>query len=208
MKTKRKKNSPPCLLVLVPHRDTRLKAQKLSAELFASGYSGAWAFPWVSPLAVLSRPLSAEELKRAASAIREENQDNGGKITSGGYARAAFPLESKDIAVFGPALNLRVEDSAFSAIGSAVHFRFSPFVLGAAIVYGGETQAAHENALPAIPDISFRAAALANMIYRPLRQGEKSAGGEYSFSWRIGALCWLPPVRKKHTDKKLNGTIF
>ena len=36
----------------------------------------------------------------------------------------------------------------------------------------------------------FRAAAVANMEYRPI------AAGGYSYAWRIGELHWLPKVNR------------
>jgi hypothetical protein len=47
-------------------------------------------------------------------------------------------------------------------------------------------------AIPDVPEISFRAAALANLTITPLETGEPG----YSFTWEIGPLFWLPKHRK------------
>jgi hypothetical protein len=175
------------LLVLIPHRDSRLLLRGWSAALFSAGFSGAWSFPWAAPLAALSRPLSEAELKHCALVLREETLAGGkdGKIKTGPAAGIAFP--GGDAAVFGPVLELAVPDRALSAAAAKIAARFSPLVLGAALVRSGETPA-----LPVPPpDVSFRAAALANMICRPL------SADCYSLEWKIGKPCWLPPVKKR-----------
>jgi hypothetical protein len=185
------------LLVLVPHRDARRPLRVFSNALFAAGFPGAWSFPWIAPLAILSRPFNEEELKLCAHALREQSLAGGrdGKIKSGPIALSAFPNGGliEATAIFGPALDLAVPDSIFPAqtAGKILH-RFSPFVLGAALVWPPE-------ASPYLaPAFSFRAAALANMSYRPFFAGDgdpPDAG--YSFEWKIGKLSWLPSVREK-----------
>ena len=195
------------LLVLVPHRDTRLLLRKWSGALFAAGLAGGWSFPWAAPLACLSSPLSAGELKHCAQVLREQSLagGNGGKITTGPAALAAFPAGSPcGGAVFGPVLELAVPGEAFAAnaAGKITH-RFSPPVLGAALVCGsaGETRA-----VPPPPALSFRAAALAQMICRPLFTGNGADGvlpdWGCSLEWKIGKLYWLPPVKR---DKRRRG---
>jgi hypothetical protein len=182
---------------MVPHCDTRGALRDWSERLFASGCLGAWSFPWAAPLALLSAPLSGEELKLSAAALREETLARGGDGTfrAGGTAGADFPatraggLSQRSIfgLRFDPALDPGV--SLFS--GSAAEkilFRFSPLLLGCGILREGE-------ALPPIPppSLSFRAAALANMSFRPLSGGCAA----YSFTWSIGKLRWLPRPRKQ-----------
>ena len=177
-------------LVIVPHRDARLPLRSWSGSLFAAGLNGAWSFPWAAPLAVLSHPFSAEELKHCARALRELTFSEGrdGKIKTGPVSRAAFP--GGNTAVFGPVLDIAVPDSIFpvGAAGKILH-RFSPPVLAAALVRPPETAVT----TPAVPALSFRAEALANMVYRPLFAGDSVlSNGGYSFEWKIGKLCWLP----------------
>jgi hypothetical protein len=183
----------PCLLVLVPHRDSRQLLKKYSGSLFAAGFWGAWSFPWVAPLAVLSSPLSHAELKQVAAIFREQSLalNPGGKMQSLPPAQSPFPddfplgdsCNAKKPAVFGPALDFAVPELAVSLVGSKARHWFSPLALGAALV-------SEASAPPAPPALSFRACALANMDLRPL------AADGYSYSWKIGKLCWLPPLRK------------
>lgn len=188
------------LLILIPHRDARLPLRSYSASLFAAGFCGAWSFPWAAPLAILSRPFSAVELKHCAHALRKQSLAGGGdgKIKTGPDARAAFPESVlANATVFGPALDIALPDAAFTPEAAAkIMYRFSPLVLGAALTRSSETAA------PEAPAISFRAAALANMVYRPLSAAADGALGDspeggYSFEWKIAELRWLPPVRKK-----------
>jgi hypothetical protein len=184
------------LLVLIPHRDSRLLLRAWSSALFGAGCEGAWSFPWAAPLAALARFFTGEELRRCARALREQTVSRGGdgKIKTGPACRAAFPAHSLadgegGAAVFGPVLDLEIPDCAFTPNAAAkIIYRFSPTVLGAALTGPFQKGAAR----PEIQAFSFRAAALANMLYRPL----PSSGGD-SFEWRIGKLCWLPPLSGK-----------
>ncbi|MDR0585599.1 MAG: hypothetical protein LBG57_14790 [Treponema sp.] len=188
------------LLILIPHRDARLPLRFYSASLFAAGFCGAWSFPWAAPLAILSRSFSAAELKHCAHALREQSIAGGGdgKIKTGPAARAVFPESVlANAAVFGPALDIALPDAAFTLEAAAkITYRFSPLVLGVALTRSSETAA------PEAPALSFRAAALANMVYRPL---SATAGAldspppedAYSFEWKIGESRWLPPFGKK-----------
>jgi hypothetical protein len=203
------------LLVLIPHRDARLPLRSYSGALFSAGFYGAWSFPWVAPLALLSRPFTAGELKHCACALRGQSLAGGrdGKIKTGPAARAVFPLsctgkERGEAAVLGPTLDIVLPDAAFTAEAAVkIRYRFSPLVLGAALTWSSGS------APPETPVLSFRAAALANMIYRPLPDAEagvssddslRDAGpqdaafeGAYSFEWKIGKSIWLPSIRKK-----------
>ena len=186
------------LLVLVPHRDTRLLLRGWSASLFKTGFCGAYSFPWAAPLAILSGPLNTEELKHCARVLREASMGvNGGKISAGEVTSAAFPADSfSDIfgengVLFGPCLNLELPPGAFSASAAKkIAGFFSPLVIGACLgqpaVCGG--------ALPPPPQISFRAAALANMSYRSLHMKKDCPPACDSHEWKIGKLCWLPKV--------------
>jgi hypothetical protein len=73
------------LAALVPHRDSRRTFLKRSAELFASGWWGAWSFPHVAPLALLRSPLGEEELKALARNLRRRSLEGGrgGRIPEG-----------------------------------------------------------------------------------------------------------------------------
>jgi len=170
------------LLALVPHRDVRILLRAWSASLFSAGLQGAWSFPWVMPIAALKRPLSGVELKSRALMLRRTIDLSGGKCTTGPSTIAAL----SDNSIFGPAVNIELSDSFFT-FEDAVIRRISPFVIGSALC-----QAA---ALPDVdcpaPYLSFRAAALANMSFRPLPSHD-GAPNDFSFEWEIGKLHWLP----------------
>jgi len=176
------------LLALVPHRDVRISLRPWSASLFSAGLQGAWSFPWVMPVAALNRPLSTAELKSRALMLRRSIDLSGGKCTTGPLAVAAL---SDNVSVFGPAVNIGLSDSFFVFEDNAIDRRISPFVIGAALCHADAApEAAPDGNCPA-PYFSFRAAALANMCFRPLPSPD-SAYNDFSFEWEIGKLHWLP----------------
>ena len=168
------------LLALVPHRDVRIPLRAWSASLFSSGLCGAWSFPWVMPIAALKRPLSGAELKSRALMLRQTIELSGGKFTTGPSAIAAL----SDNFVFGPSVNMGLSDGFFDFEDALIR-RISPLVIGAALCRDGS--------LPDVnpPCLSFRAAALANMRFRPLPSHD-GALDDFSFEWEIGKLHWLP----------------
>jgi hypothetical protein len=168
------------LLAFIPHRDVRISLRVWSASLFSGGMSGAWSFPWVMPIAALNRPLSDSELKSRAHMLRREIDLVGGKFTTDQLTVAAI---SDNVSVFGPTVNIGLSDSFFAFDDNAIDKRISPLVIGAAL---------HQADAPPLvnpPQISFRAAALANMSFRPLPSDENN---NFSFEWEIGKLYWLP----------------
>jgi hypothetical protein len=171
------------LLALIPHRDVRLPLRTWSASLFAAGLEGAWSFPWVIPLAQLDRPLTGEELKPLTHAFREEINKTGGKLT------AVAPVQSvlfDEVSVYGPSLPLNLSATFYETISVTIIRRFSPLVLGAALLNGPLPKA-----LPAPPQISFRATALANMNCRFSPLGDDGKDGHLA-EWKMGKLQWLP----------------
>jgi hypothetical protein len=204
------------LLALIPHRDIRKQLRAWSGELFAAGMAGAWSFPWAAPLACLSRPLTAAELRDAAFALREMRRGGeDGKFWAGEPAVSPLPAflfprgpggssgeTGGSPAVYGPRLNpAGFEQALGGGARSKARYWFSPPVLGAAVVATVVDAASLETGtppdvphlLPSPPLISFRAAALANMVFTPLDGGERA----YSFEWKIGELRWLPSPEKK-----------
>jgi hypothetical protein len=168
--------------------------------------AGAWSFPWAAPLACLSRFLTAGELRDAARALRELAGGGDGTLRGREPAVSPFPAffvpphNDGPPAVYGPRLDPGGFEGILSggAAAKVIHW-FSPPVLGAALVSaaGPETGAAPDapssSPLPEPPALSFRAAALANMIFTPLDAGDRA----YSFEWKIGPLRWLPSATKK-----------
>jgi hypothetical protein len=176
------------LLVMVPHRDARLPFRKWSGSLFAAGLEGAWSFPWVVPLAQLDRSLTGEELKALAHTLRQEINKVGSKLTALAPVRGIL---SDEVSIYGPSLPLNLSDNFYETISSAVTRRFSPLVLGAALLHGPLPEA-----LPTPPQISFRAAALANMNCHFSPLGEGGDGGHLA-EWKTGKLYWLPRPRNE-----------
>jgi len=196
------------LLVLVPHRDARLPLRAWSDSLFAAGLLSGWSFPGVVPLALLKRPLSAGELRSLAHVLRknltlrregtkgeediEENMKEVEGKTRDFHITALCSLctpylceiKSEKTPVWGPTLDIELSDDFFLPVAEAVEYSIAPLVLGAALV-----QDAVPDKLPAPPQVSFRAAALANMecCFRPCGENDDPV-----FEWGIGPLQWLP----------------
>ncbi|MDR3147461.1 MAG: hypothetical protein LBU00_03670 [Treponema sp.] len=189
-KTRRSGARGLCLAVLVPHRDSRRLFRERSAELFISGLRGAWSFPQVAPLARLRAPLTGAELKDLARRLRELTLAGGrdGTLRPGAETvlqvpglRAALTL-ARPWALYGPQLDLRLGPADFSATGKLRELFPAPLV-GCAVL-GPEDQEPGEIPPPQVK--GFRAAAVANLWYRPI------AADGYSYAWRIGELHWLP----------------
>jgi hypothetical protein len=164
-------------LVLVPHRDVRLILRNYSASLFRAGFSGAFCFPWAAPLAALSRALNDAELKNCARVLREAL---GSKIRAGNAAVCAFGNE----AIFGPHVEIDNLPDVFKDAAGKVTEIFPQPVIGACLLQANEAENA---ALPPPPELSFRAAAVANLYWR-----RTDEGGALGARWKIGKLCWLP----------------
>jgi hypothetical protein len=179
--------------VLIPHRDSRRLLRLWSGELFAAGLHGAWSFPWAAPLGIISRFLTRDELNDLAHGLREESLVDGrdGKMAAGETAALPFPELAADLAFFGPALDLRLPEPLFAGSAATALVHAFPYpVLASAIIHDVPSELLP--GLPPPPAISFRAAAVANMLFRPI-----PGGAVPSFEWQIGELRWLPSVKNK-----------
>ena len=166
-------------LALVPHRDTRLVLRNYSASLFGAGFPGAFCFPWAAPLAALSRALDDAELKNCSRVLREAL---GSKIRAAKAAVCAFGNET----LFGPRIEIdNLPDALANIAGKATEIFPFP-VIGTCLLHADEAENA---ALPAPPELSFRAAAVANLYWK--REDE---GGAFCARWKIGNLRWLPKI--------------
>ncbi|GHU09710.1 hypothetical protein FACS1894151_08030 [Spirochaetia bacterium] len=174
------------LVSLVPHRDYLQPLPAIKDALFSAGFPGAYSFPPVVPLALVSRPFSPDELKVIAASLRHAMNENvsNGKFTPAemGVSSAGGKLDG--LSVFGPVLNIPAAENWFPAQCNAeVTAFFDRFVLACALL----SPLAPENA-PQFQVTPFRSAAIANLVLEPLGCGDP----RYSFSWKTGKLHWLP----------------
>ncbi|MDR3145901.1 MAG: hypothetical protein LBU21_06460, partial [Treponema sp.] len=73
------RNSPFLrFVVLIPHRDSQRALWEYRRRLFAAGLDGAWSFPALAPLALVSRPCDPGELKALARSLRDLTLSGGG----------------------------------------------------------------------------------------------------------------------------------
>jgi hypothetical protein len=182
-------------VVLLPHRDAGKVLRDYRRRLFATGFPGAFSFPAAAPLALVSRPFTAGELRDLAHALRQAGIEGGrdGTFTAGPPGSLPFPGEAAPFAglsLFGPVLDLVPRDLPFPAIRRP----FSALILCGALVSRGEEAPLREGAA-ALGPLSFRAAAVANLVIRPL--GEPGPDPAYSFEWKTGRPSWLPAYRPR-----------
>jgi hypothetical protein len=183
LNTKKKRPEPSRFIILIPHRDGGRILEEYRRELFASGIAGAFSFPAAAPLALVSRPFSGEELKALAAGMRELCLRDGGdgKFRSAGAAASS----AGGFNFFGPLLE-PWDPGLPSLGGSKIIHRFPALCLCAALLGPAGVPSA------AGPDLSFRAAMIANLSIAPLDQGEEG----YSFAWKTGRPVWLPAYKK------------
>ncbi|MCL2804674.1 MAG: hypothetical protein FWD26_01890 [Treponema sp.] len=161
-------------LVLVPHRDTRVELQKYSEMLLKSGLKNVYKFPQAAPLAALSKPLTSNELKNIARSLREAaliRGISGEMFHTKELSTVTFP----DKPLFGPRLDLGTRELSINFKTEKIISLFSPAIIGLFLNCSGVSAEPHK--------LSFRAAAVANMYWKPVKSGYK---------WKIGKLHWLP----------------
>jgi len=179
MKTENKRKQT--FLVLVPHRDIRGELRKYGDLLIKAGLTDVYSFPYVAPLASLSWSLNTGELKQIANTLRDNI--GSGKLSAGGDAAAVFPGYEKKLTLCGPCLDIVIPRNVFKCGIKKITDIFSPLVIGCFLIKDNKKislEISHDK-------LAFRAAAIANMYWRPLR-----IDGEICYEWKIGKLCWLP----------------
>jgi len=171
-------------LVLVPHRDTR-------GILHKENISGSYTFPLVAPLASLSKPLSADELKHTARSLREANGMDKFYLTD--FTSVAFPTGDGEMELFGSCLKINILEITGSAVQKIIKI-FSPLVIGTCLIPKDNKEQVRFGScgmcgswLNSSSELSFRAAAIANMYWQPAQ-----LNNEKGFKWKIGKLVWLP----------------
>jgi hypothetical protein len=159
-------------------------------QVFAAGCAGAYTFPGVAPLGLVSRAFTKEELKALAHSLRALSMRNSkeGKFTLGPCETVVYPGTS-DITIFGPVLDVPIPDFSLDT----VQYQAPTLVLCAALIRKDDEKVIQQDRFPQSPVFSFRAAMVANMIFLPLSSGAIG----YSFEWKIGTPVWLPAYKKK-----------
>ena len=178
-------------LVLVPHRDTRLKLQKYSEKLVKSGLKNVYNFPCVAPIAVLSRPLTALELKQIASSLRKFIGMN--KMITKEVSTAEFPLNTEKLTITGPLLIPDFSHFFTQKNKDQKTFKklFSPILIGTFLLPENKKQQFEGN--PALEESVFGAASITNMHWKTIK-----TNNVISYKWEIEKLQWLPKAKKNN----------
>jgi hypothetical protein len=180
---------PLRFVVLIPHRDSARALEPYSRKLFAAGFAGAYSFPNVAPLALVSRACSRGELKALAHGLRNLSAGgHDGKLRALAPETVACP--SPALTLFGPLLDTPVPAPETYPVGAALYC-FPRLILCAALLGPGDEALTRQAALPEPSVPPFRAAMLANMSLTPLDSGAPA----YSFAWEIGEPVWLPTYK-------------
>ena len=142
-----KKTKPLRFIVLVPHRDCRGILEDYRQRLFSKGFSGAYSFPPVAPLAIVSSSYKKEELIVISHALRQTTLLKDGKITASGTAQTFCPHifpHGEGFTFFGPLLDLPPLETIPGLINSEnngkVLYTFPKVVLCTALLKSWETQ--------------------------------------------------------------------
>jgi len=185
-------NAQNIFLVLVPHRDTRLELQKYNGALFKAGLADVYTFPCAVPLTSLSRPLNADELKNTARRLREAASAEKFHIT--GTSTCRLSVNDEDMILFGP--KIEYDSAGVNSIKiEKIKSLISPLIAAACLIPNKNGQKVLSAlklktlANLASPELTFRAAAIANMFWKPVRKN-----GETFYKWKIDKLIWLPKM--------------
>jgi hypothetical protein len=143
--------------------------------LFADGVVGAFSFPAAAPLAVLTRPLSVPELRKAANSIA---RNTAGKITpSDKPLRVPLPTPADNTDIYGPSLEIATPTLPPDALASPL----SAVVFGACVTK-------RDAATPTLPRnvvLPFSVAYCANVAMWAL------STAPLSYEWIIGRPVWF-----------------
>jgi hypothetical protein len=172
-------------------------------RFFTEGLAGAWSFPPLVPLAILARPPERTELRDMAEKLRSMLGNE--KITGAAWTRGAFPqVKGKaDLslpALWGVSLAMPLPKRIIGEKENSLPF--DKAILVSALVRDFD---AVPGGLPAPDSISFRAAALAFMLFAPLEADSPGGSpanttgknGSLSFAWELDEPIWLPNPKRK-----------
>jgi len=187
-----KKNHKQTFLVLVPHRDARIELRKYCDLMYKRGPTDVYNFPYVAPLADLSRALNLVELKQVARSLRETIGSE--KILTEGEAVTNFSSCENNYVLYGPRLNITIPQNIVKNL-LKINTIFSPLVIGCFLSKNKKINIpfkfSHEK-------LGFRAAAVANMHWKIFQ-----SNGETYFKWKIDKLFWLPRPQKGLQKKEI-----
>ena len=184
-------------LILLPHRDSQNIIEDYRQKLFCHGFFSAYSFPVAAPLAILSRPLKTEELKKIASQTRNITLQKHGKIAAESLDLVFCPdMESfPKLGFYGPLLDISLID-ILNNVSNNIIFSFPKTILTVALAKEDNMPAA-----PAFKPFNFSAARIANLSIRPILSSSalaaKSSIAVYSFEWRVSRGVWLPGYRRE-----------
>lgn len=182
--------------------------RKYCDSLVKAGLKGVYEFPLVVTLAEISQDLNNDELKSVARELRAAAGRE--KFSVKKISFIDFPAGGDSTGVlFGHELDSQIPSKIFDSAGNKIKRKISPLVIGAfldrRLTSGSKIAKEHCVSIKNIfeknppPQISFRAAAVANMYWQPFQIDESDigtndskTGGEIQYKWMIGKLCWLP----------------
>jgi len=170
-------------LVLVPHKDARSLLRKSREEQLKKGITDVYSFPLAAPIAEISEEFTAEELKNTARSLREIT--GGEKIYAAEETSVDFLSGKESLTLWGLRLNLNLPDKIFGERLKKIKKIYTPLIIGSLLIPENIKQ--QFCAFTSQEELSFRAAAVANMYWKPF-QIEDDIG----FKWKIGKLTWLP----------------
>jgi len=173
-----KKSVKQKFLVLVPHKDVRVKLHNYCEVLVKNGLTGVYRFPLVVPLAALSRSLKQEELKNIAHLLRKTAGNS--KINTEGTSTVTFQETGNTLILHGPRLDLELPAGIFDD-NLKIKAIYNSLLIGTFLTPD------HSLHKLKFDKLSFRAAAVANMYWEPFHENETII-----FNWKIGKLSWLP----------------
>ncbi len=176
------------LISLIPHRDAVKQADEYKQKMFAHGFSGAYSFPCLIPLALAQKPYTLGKLKNIAVFLRKMISEKNLDGSSSGMCTLNKPCISDDLP--GIILGGLSFDLPRNGLLLANNDTVLPrFVLGLGVLKAGteESFLRFTKHVPP-PPILFRACSLANMIY--------SADEDGASFWEIGHPVWLPSLSK------------
>jgi hypothetical protein len=188
---------PLRFIVLIPHRDSGRLLWEYRRALFAAGFAGAYSFPLVAPLAVVSQAFTKGELQGVARTLRELSlhEGRGGKLSTEGLGSLGYSPSSptgegpSTLNLFGSFLDLPSPHLSYPKVS----YRFPRLLLAAGLIKAEEQEGTIKESLPKGPALFFRAGMVANMVFRPLSSG----AADYSFEWHIGTPVWLPSYKAR-----------